>query len=1837
MTLMRYTKLAFVLSALLMLPTMAMAQTYASLWKQEKAATDKDQPRTQLDVLEKIAEKAGQEKAYGHLLMATVKQVTVWGSISEDSVKPALRRLEDKEKSVKGDIALRAVYDAAISRLYRQWGNVLDDSEKQAALFAERAMERPDKLASQKATDYAPFVDERVNSNTIFNDDLLSVIGYETKEFDKLHAFYSSVGNRKAACITALEIMKQKDMPSERKDLKKSPFIQALDSLATEYQDLDVAGEVAVERYNLMDYCKGVTVEDRISYIHYALEKWGAWQRMGELRNAERSLTQPMFCVKMDKGQVTPNTRQTARLEKLRNINALTVNIYSTNLDGDTELDPNQTKDYKQMKSQLTLLPELTQTRTFTGQPDYLVFEDSIVIPALPVGVYMLEFVSSPTFETQRGLYRVSDVFTIAQSLPDRRRRYAVVNATTGQPIAGAKLRISISPFGSNKQAQTVTLTTDKQGEAIYSSNDSRGNVRAYAYTDNDRAACNGAVGGLFYYNDTKRHQQRTSTFTDRAIYRPGQTVHATAIVYSTDDNVTYTAVAGTQVKAILRDANFQQLDEKTLTTDSYGKCSADFTLPKGKLTGRYYLMINKGTASFNVEEYKRPTFSVEFPDVTEKYQNGDTLMVKGKAVSYAGVPVQGAKVKYTVKRTPAYWWFSTPWHHGNIQMEETVMKEGEAITDVEGSFLVEMPMVLPDMSLTARAFYNFVVVAHVSDAAGESHDGELSVPLGSRAATLTSSLQAKVLADSANQVTFNLRNASGYDVNADVIYRFDSQGEWLTAKTMQPCRLAKKFTSGRHSLMAICEGDTLSQDFVAFSLDDTKPCTTTDDWFYVSAPSFPRDGQPVTVQIGSSAKDMHVVYAVYAADKVLDSGAFSLSDALQNVKLTYKEEYGDGVLLTFAWVKNGKCFTHEATIKRPLPDKNLKMEWTTFRDRLTPGQSEEWTLTVKGPDGKPVDASVVATLYDKSLDQLRKHQWAFSPQAWLHTPNTMWRYFSVSGLRQTSVMNRTWQQYKTLDLSMFDDQAFAGFVYGLQSAKTFPKTRMLKAKETASMRAATFDMVEANGALQGKNAGIGLVAEMADDAKAEETLATTDQIRENLNETAFFFPNLKTDADGNVSMTFTMPESLTTWRFMGLANTVDMMFGLLSGETVTQKPVMVQPNVPRFVRTGDEAQIAARISNTTKATVSGTARMTLVDPETEKNVYSKDVAFTVEAGKTATVTFGFQPDGKYSLLVCKISAQGKGFSDGEQHYLPILPDHERVTTTVPFSQNSPGVKVVDMSKLIPSGADWNKLTVEYTNNPAWIVVQSLPYVASSNDDNAISQATALYANTIGQKVANLSPKLKQTFEQWKMEQGDGTSLMSPLSSNEDLKDIAVAETPWLNDADRETEQKMRMADFFDENTMRNRIATATDKLSKLQNADGSWSWWRGMEGNVSMTVEVASMLSRLHLCAGEQAATKKMLDKAMAFLDKEMVKKVNAMKSEESKGHKQSFPGIEALRYLYVSTISNASLSKSAEQAQHYLLNLLKKDAKNQTIYEKALAAVVFASNNETALTKEYGKSLKEYTVYDEEMGRYYDTRKATYSWYDYKIPTQVAAIEALSMTGTADKRTIEEMQQWLLQEKRTQAWSTPINTINAIYAFINNDMKALEAQEQVTLAIDGKKLDTPKATAGIGYVKTSIERPTGKAFTATKTSQGTSWGALYAQFTQKTTDIATSSSYISVKRELVSDKKEMTVGDRIRVRITIEAKRDLDFVQVTDRRAACMEPVGQLSGYRHGYYCAPKDNTTNYYFNLMPKGRKIVIETDYYIDRAGKYETGTCSAECAYAPEYRATAKSETLTIKQ
>ena len=1706
--------------------------TYQSLWKQVEEAQEKDLPKTAIQHLKQIEEKAVKELAYGQLLKATLLHARLQAEVAPDSLAPAVRRLEQQEQQVT-HVALKAVYDAVLSIIYKQNPQLGEDSSAKSQAYADKALAHPEALAAVKATAYDPFVIKGSDSEA-FSHDLLSVIGWELEAWQWMKDYYTQKGNRRALCHLAL---------------LTANTIAEFDSLSALYGDLTEAGVIAKKRQNL-------------------------W----------RSLTNPTYQVRAKTQVVELHKPQTIKLESLRNLQSLTMRVYRTTLKGDTELNPNDPQDYKQIKKGLTELKELTQARNFSGHREDEFFDDSLQVAGLSAGVYMLEFTTVPQTETTRMLYFVSAVRVMMQPMPTDTMRYVVVDATSGQPLRNASLK---------KMPRQA---------------------RIYAFTPDDGFCPPVDNYGRFTYYDHKYNAEHTSLFTDRSIYRPGQTVHVSAIVWKEHSPLKHEAVEHKQVKLELRDANYKVVAEQTVVTDRFGKCAADFTLPTGQLNGRFTIRTQNTSIGIRVEEYKRPTFQVEFEEYKQSYQQGDTVRVQAKATTYSGVPVQGAKVSYTVRRKMAFCWY--------YNQHDEQLSEGETQTADDGTFTVDMPLVVPE-DVRRPMFYYFEVNADVTDTAGETHSGMLRLPLATRPSVLSCNLPEKVRRDQLPQVTFTRVNAAGQEIEGSLRYRID-KGKWqqVSANVSLPI-LSSSLKSGSHQLEAICQQDTLQMPFVVFSLDDKVPACKTDDWFYVSHEQFPGDGSPVTVQVGSSDPNLHIVYAFFAGNKLIESGEVNKNAALINRQFTYKEEYGNGLLLTFAWMKNGVCHKHQTTIVRPMPEKELKMTWTTFRDRLTPGQQEEWQLTIQRPDGKPADASLMAVLYDKSLDAISQHQWSFAPRSYLPQPSASWRsqsWYSFFGGGE--------QQYKPLEIrpfsySRFDESVYPTYSYRQVRMNMTRRSGMLMMSKNAAPMAANAMEETADAMVEQKATLTGAVLK-------EEAQGSSEQLRENLQETAFCYPMLTTDSEGRVSLKFTLPESLTTWRFMGIAHTTDMNYGYIEGESVAKKDVMVQPNMPRFVRMGDEAQISSRIINTSKHAVSGQATLQLIDPETNQVVYEKAQPFSVEADKTATVNYQLSiVNCQFSLFICKIMATGDGFSDGEQHYLPVLPDREYVTKTVPYTQHEAGVKTVNLTALFPQGTTQQKLTVEYTNNPAWLMVQSLPTLGQPCEYCAIDQAASYYSNLLAKTLLAQSPQVKTVFEQWKRE-----GLTSQLLQNEELKELLLEETPWVVAADRDTEQKQRLADFFDTNTIAHRLNSAVEKLQKLQGGDGSFSWYPGMKGSPYITMAVMEMLVRLNQMAGRQEDTRQMQQKAFDYLGQEMIQLVAEMRKQEKKGVKPLFPSMTALRWLYVCALDGRQLSANVKSANDYLYVLLKKDIKRQTIYAKAMTAVVLAKHGETKLAQQYVKSLKEYTVFTDEMGRYYDTPRASYSWYDYKIPTEVAAIEAIQLVNPTDRQTVDEMRRWLLQEKRTQAWDTPINSVNAIWAFLNGNSQQLTTNSQkTTFAIDGETLPLPQATAGIGYVKTAISEPQGKTFTATKTSEGTSWGAVYAQFLQKTSEVSASQSGISIKRELIG---KCEVGSRVKVRITIETTRDLDFVQVADRRAACMEPVHQLSGYQRGAYVSPKDAATHYFYGQLSKG-KHVIETEYYIDRAGRYETGTCTIQCAYAPEFRATAPSLEIKVKE
>lgn len=1794
------------------------AQTYDNLWKQAEINAQKDQPKSEIAVMKKIIAKASVAKDYGQLLAAEMRQMTLWKEISVDSLTPNLKRMEAEVLKVN-DPALKAVRYAVLGKVY------CDMNEKKSQEFFKKALEQPELLAKHTSTEYVPLTLKGVDGSS-FNNDLLHLIGFEadSKEaYLQLYTYYNKVGNRGAACLCAYKLI-EKYRQDDVREVKKSKYLQTIDSLIQVYQDIPEAGELAVEHFRFMEGATDAKPQDKLNYINYALSRWGGWSRMNELRNAQKRLTEPMFQVKDMPQVLRPGEKAWVQLD-VRNLQNLKISISRINITADNEYDAQDEATYKMLLKKTTKLHQKDYSRNYYGRPDYEEVKDSIEIGGnLPLGAYLMEVTSDNTgIAPQRELFYVSNLAVMIQQLPDDRHRYVVVNATDGQPIAGAKIELYDQRYDfktkKDKRIVHARLTTDENGEAYFKNVD--GNVLISTSNDKFTPAKDIYLSRTRYYerkDDKIEHQ----LFTDRSIYRPGQTVHASAISYIVKKGLD-ASVPGKSMELnfILRDPNWKQVAEQKATTDEYGTASVDFELPKEGKTGQYSISVN-GTASeyFRVEEYKRPTFEIIFPKVNEKYTWGDTVVVKASAKTYAGVPVQGAKVEYQVTRRNQLWW----WGAGSAGQ---LVKTDSCVTREDGTFDVEIPLEASlsgkdeaDMSdfMRIARFFNFEVSAIVTDISGESHEGVMSLPLGTKPTILTVNLPKRIETDSLKTVTFAYRNASGMPISSRLKYRID-KGEWKDAEANAPVSIKEyasssassslAWKSGVHQLEAICGQDTLQQKFTLFSMKDTHPVEPTTEWYYQTAKTFPRDGKPVYIQVGSSENGAHIVYSIIAGNKLLEKGAWELGDSIVTLPFTYKEEYASGIVLNYSFVKQGKCYTRMMSIARPLPEKKLNIAWKTFRNRLTPGQKEEWTLKITTPDGKPAKAQLMSVLYDKSLDQIAPHSWNFSLGFYQSLPDCYWEdNLTFRSLYLNGVYPTKYYDERGLDVDKFDGKFFSYYAYmqavelsklERSSGRTVEAVRIKKdelvLEEAKVIRIHGSKMTRVAAAAPSANKVFDVVEEMpqfvgGSGSDVGQYLDNV-QVRENLNETAFFYPALESDNNGNVAIRFTLPESVTTWKFMGLAHDKEMRNGLLVDEAVAQKTVMVQPNMPRFLREGDKSSIVVKLFNTSDKKVSGNARMQILDAETQKVVWQKTQNYSIDAEGSATISFDVQGL-KEGVYINKVVAAGNGYSDGEQHYLPVLSDRELVVNTLPITLHQKGEQNFDLSKLFlnkegkqAKGAEEAKVTIEYTNNPSWLMVKALPAISNPDEENAISLMSAIYANTIT------------------------TYIQKTLS------------------LDNHSQKNLSQESI--------RLQNQVEKLKKLQNPNGSFSWWKGMKGSRYMTTSVAEMMVRLNAVAGVQKSTAKMLTSAIDYLSLQTAQEVREMKKQEEKKQKVS-PSEQALHYLYILSMDGRKMKQDLEQDKAYLLDKMSKMTGDFSIYGKARAAVVLARNSQQNAAYrekagEYLQSVNEYAVYREEMGRYYDTRKALYSWRNYKIPTQVSVIEAMQMLKPNDKQTIEELQRWLLMSKRTQVWDTPVNTVDAVYAFMKgNESNWSRKAENAVLKLDGKLLPMPQDSTTLGYVKT--ERP-GKAskLSIDKKSDYTSWGAVYAEFKQPISEIGSMESGIKVRRVIVpaesegKGKAQAKVGEKVKVTLLITADRDYDFVQITDKRAACLEPVNQKSGYQWGIGCyvSPRDHATNFYFDRLSKGMHIV-EMEYYVDRKGDYQSGTCTAECTYSPEF-------------
>ena len=1859
------------------------AQTYDNLWKELEVLERKDLPKSVISEAMKIYDKAKAEQNVPQMMKAYLTAMQYRSLLTPDSLKVDMNGLE-QWASQTGSMEDKAI-------LYSILGEMTMPADVKKGLgYLQASLKDKDRLLLIPVEKLRPMVRVGEASKRYFRDNLYNLLARRAIQIMQQYRWQAAAKanqtNSLPADMTDMDqfvtyqfvpvsdcdltaavmqtyqsLLKAYDTETEREgwlltgidalnylyrnfsgNFSNDVCQQELRKWIHTYPAVKTVPEAYLALAQFLQYQNNQV--ERLRIVREGIAGYPRYEGINQLKNIEKEILNASLSLEI--ATAYPGEQQSVKVN-YKNLTGITLQLYKVNLPVTSAVLQNRTTHFESKYARLQ------REEHFSLKPttDYLNVDTTLTIQAPQAGIYFLKAVPDGKKGVSDGtLMNVTALKTIYRPLPDGTLELVVVDAVSGQPVSEAEVTIYTEKGGGYSPQQTYQA--DKQGTLkLDFLNSNKYWYNAHTAADNAMPILN-LWKNDYYYKESKR-KEVLQLFTDRSIYRPGQTVYVSGLAYEMEKDSTR-VLADKKYTVSLYDANNNETGKVEVRTNGFGSFSGQFVLPSPCLTGYFSLRAADTSVSFKVEEYKRPTFDVTFEPVKVEYQVGDSIEVVGMAKTFAGAPVQNARVHYNISRSYAWVW--------RFMGRGSARWEGEAMTDEDGKFSVPVHFEIDsDRRESPLWYYTYNIQADVTDGAGETQQANLSLPLGSTSMVLNmDNLPDNLVKEKKLEIKLTAMNLSGEPVDTPVTYQVvemeeqkdgqEKEGRKVLTGTVEAnksfvpeaiyalpsgnyrLKLSAKDTQGREC--------TASKNFLLFSLNDKRPPFVITDWFYQDGLEFDA-ASPATVYIGSSEKNVYLLYDVFAGNKRLESKRIELSDSVVSFRFPYKKEYGDGILVSMAFVKDGRLYSHNARIMKPAPEKKLQLKWTTFRDKLRPGQQEEWKLTVLYPDGSPAEAEMLATMYDASLDKIYSaHKLDFGVDFHYVVPLTYWNTsymrnaylyvdFPLKRLRAVPL------EYSELIIPSTGRMEAMVVGYGGSPRATLAGALKIRGRSAANAvmnQEAVTDMVLQEEMVETS------AQEKVEMGSSEELAETGDiQIRENFAETAFFYPQLRTNEKGEVSISFVLPESLTRWTFMGLAHTRNVDYGKIEATATASKEFMLQPNMPRFVRVGDKANIAASLMNLSDKGVKGTVRMELFNPETEKVFYSQKQKFDVKGGETGHVNFTFEVSDKYAVMACRMVADGDTFSDGEQRYIPVLTDKQWVTETVPLNVNGEGAHTFSLENLFnkhSKTASEQRLTVEFTAHPAWYAVQALPVVANPQNEDALSWATAYYAHSLAAFIVKENPRIKQVFDSWKAQGGTKETFMSNLQKNQELKNILLAETPWLAEATNEAEQKQRIATLFDLNTMNSQLAVSVEKLGELQNADGAWSWYKGMQGSRYVTTQVMEMLVRLNALTHQDADSRMqpMIQKGFEYLGKQAAEEYKSMKEAEKKGAVGIRPSEQVLRYLYICALDGKA--PVDEKVNRYFIDKLSGEGKELTIYGKALGAIILQQSGKVAEARLFMQSLMEYSVVTDEMGRYFDTPKARYSWFSYKIPTEVAAMEAIQRI-TKDTKAIDEMKRWLLKQKQTQTWETPIATADAVYALMAtgaSDLLANTGGVEITL---GKEVIRTPADDAIGYIKKTVSGDVMniKKVSVDKEGTGMGWGAVYAQYLESMDQIGEQGNGLSVSRQLykgdeaLNESAPLKVGDRITVRLTVKADRDMDFVQIKDDRAACMEPLQAVSGFRWGnglgYYQATKDASTQFFIDQMRKGT-YVIEYQVYVNRTGEYQAGIATVQSAYAPEF-------------
>ena len=1839
--------------------------SFEKLWKTAEEYENDDLPKSAEKVISVILEKAIKENNFQHFAKATMKRTVARKNISTDSI---LVDLDNMEKSLYGPMVSNgpdaksktAVMHALIASVYQNVGysslsrsneELKADVNNKVSLHVQCALEDKNAIANVNANPYKQLF-EVGDDSKLFNNDVLSLIllfvdrqnltAYEqqpketmVEHLQQAYDIYKGLNMKDATILIQLRIWEiQRSYSRANQRLSYQEYKDKLKDLCEQSVGLEAGADAFLVYYNMKSFN---SKKERLELLQWAQKQWGNTKHADYIADLQKQLFDKQVDIYVQ-GNVVAQQKFKIVLSH-QNVNEMLVTVRNNK----NNIVLNQTIRHDDEKPQ-----DLKKDTIWTS---------------LPPGKYFVK-VEADGKKYENG-FQISSLKLLSFRLPEMGTVVSVVNAMSGLPQKQCKVILGYNEWKDGKYvtSDSITLITDDKGQVNI---DSEKYSWAYAQLNDDDIS---NKVSLATRDNNFEPDEKVYTlyriFTDRAIYRPGQTVLVSGYAYKQRGDE-FNVVPNKKVTIKAQDANWNEFYNNKLTTDEFGMVTDSIVIPKNLLNGTFYVSINEESTSFKVEEYKRPTFDIQFEDFDGTMAFGDSVKVVGVVKTYSGVPVQGAKVAVEVENRKVDFWRIWMYGRENWKQVNTI----ELVTDDDGKFEVDVFLdgdrmegqSMLDWRETFDGVMQYKVNAKVTDLAGETHEQQTFLNVTEYDFGLSVQGPDNLNVDNPEPFIIKAVNAMGKNMNVKgtwMLQRYqrnsengriekvdmDIKGEFETNKPMD-MEVFKNLPLGAYALKVETSDSkqhkySLSKDFVLFAQKE-QPIFVKNDWMFAPYDKITEDkGLDIYYAL---EEDNPFIYAyIISQNKIEWQKVETVNNNIKFVHIDFKEEYKNGIAVFLTYVKDDEQHQISRSFNYVVPEKKLDIEWKTFRDKLIPGQQETWTLVIKDKDGKPVNAQFLATMYDASLDALQPHGWNFNLPFSRYAPH-IYSYSSNSG--RSSIydelnFNSTNPVLKNRKYNLL--QGFDAFAsYSPMRLRAASSNYMVLEEKAMAM-----DMDDA------------MPQEQMNDNENNTENGNEEQqnnvkLRSNFAETAFFYPNLVTDLDGNVNISFTLPETLTEWKFMGFAHTKDLDYGIFTDNAVARKDFMVQPNMPRFIRKGDKAAISARIINQADHDVQGDAIIKMINPIDNSIVYEQKVEFNVETGKTQNVTFNFEAIDDSDMLICEIYAIAGGMSDGERNWLPILESKKLITETVPFFIKANETKEIDISSLFNHGSQTavdRKLFFEYTDNPSWNVVLAMHAVMNPKDDDAISWSVALYANSALQHLANRVPRLKELIEQWKNENMDeDNTLQSELEKNQQLKDIILQEAPWMMEAQAETVNKKTLVELFDTNLINARLNKAKEKLADLQLAEGAWTWFKGMEPSYYTTFAVCDNLAKLyeylnHVNEKMDGDVNGMLQRGLSYLDKIELKSYE----EYMKKHKKDMLDNTTLHYMYMVAVTQHEMNSKTNSMIKDYLKRLKGKAKDMTTYGKANIAATLIAFGKTKDAMPYVKSLREYTITKPGMGRFFDGENTFYSWCDYRIPSHVAAMKAMLLTKdqfTDAQDYLYDMQIWLVRQKQTQQWNSITNTINAVDLLLTVSPDSAFYMEQMpTVKFGNNEIQLDGQTAGLGFVKTTVmqdvldetmnsPQPT---VTVYKPSPGFSWGTVYGQSVEKLDNMKQNGQELTVERKFyleqngewvpVQDDYVYKVGDKIKIRHIITADRDMDFVQVRAQHAACLEPVKNKSGYQNlggrGGYLALHDASADFFFSKFIKGT-ATVDLDMYVTASGSYSNGIVTVQCAYAPDF-------------